>query len=199
MKNLNLLIFFTIILYIATIIFVLKWINYFRCKCKPFPKLKLVKSGIEFFSYNQHRIQIQDAKVIELDNSIYITKDNHQIIITNAKQQFIKQGFLYIKAQGKVNISMSLGLIYKYLNIHIQSPNFSLSGLKQNAIKNIVSFPFQIGVDLKKYLSFIKNILKINITKNQITVSQNKYKLKYVLIYKNNGYKKIYINKTLWN
>ena len=151
-----------------------------------FPKMTLNKYGIVFYSESRHRIRIENARVLQVKNQIYIKSGKKIVIIKNATAPYLAKGYLYFKACGETKVIFNCKSIYRYFNIMIESSFFDLAKLKQNAIKDLLDNLFDIGksAELNKYLHLIINILNIKIDEKDIVIGQNRYNLPFILTYK---------------
>jgi len=186
--------------YILTIILIFFVINKFKYKTKPFPKLKINKNGIIFYSTLKHKIRIDDVKLLQLNDAVYLKKQCEVIVIHNVKDVFTKNNYLYFRAKGEVKILFNTNEIYRYFNIVIQSKKFSLNKLKQLALIDVLNNIFNIKNSkiLKKYLNIVKNILKIDINNKKIEIKPNIFNLSFTLIYKtNNQITRVNVEETL--
>ena len=169
-------------------------------KFKPFPKLKLKRKGIFFFSRDRHRLKIDNNKFIQIKNNLYIKTHDKIVTISNVDKVIFVDKFLYFTSLGHVSINMELREISNYFNIDILSKRFCIDEQKQLAILDILNNNFEIKncKSLKKYIENIKNILNICIFSKKIIIKQNNFKLPFVVKYKlNNKIKKVYVNQTL--
>ena len=186
--------------YILTTFLVFFIIKKNKYKTKPFPKLKINKNGIIFYSNFKHKIKIGDAKLLIIENTAYLKKVNKVLTIHNVEDVFIKDNYLYFKANGNVKILFNTIDFYRYFNIIIQSEKFNINKLKQLALIDILNNVFNIKNSkiFKKYLNIVKNILKININNKKIEIKPNNFNLSYTVIYKtNNQITKVNVEKTL--
>ena len=166
---------------------------------KPIKNAKVNKYGISFLSTSRHKLRLKDAKILALNNTIYLKSNNKTIVIKNATNPIKTKNFLFFTALGEVKIIFNTKSFYKYFNIEIKSPTFDLTQLKNKAINEMVNNLFNLNNchELKHYLKIVIDILNIRITDNKITVKKNDFNLTFQLIYKlNNTIKKININET---
>lgn len=165
-----------------------------------FPRLKFKKFGFVFISNSIHKLKIHNYKVNILENNIYLSLNKNIAILKNVKIINVKKGDLYFQALGEVKIIFDCESVYRYYNLIFISKEFNLKILKHNAkleiLNNLLSYE---KCELhKKFMFFIKNILKININAEKIEIKRNKLKIFYNLVYKLNGnIKKINISETL--
>jgi len=166
---------------------------------KPFPKLKLTKFGIEFFSYKRHKVKV-DSNVVIICQSVYINNGKQIVIIKNVKNVVKKNNYLFFTSNGKIIIELDCGDLYKYFNLKIVSDYIDFESMKQLALMDVLKNEFDINksIYVRKYLNFIKNTLNIQINADNISVNANKLKISYQLIYKLNGkIKKINVSNTI--
>jgi len=186
--------------YILTIFLVFFLIKKNKFKTKPFPKLKINKNGIIFYSNLKHKIKVENVKLLILENTAYLKKGKEIVIIHNIENVFIKSDYLYFKANGNVKILFNAQGFYRYFNIIIESKKFSLNRLKYLALVDVLNNIFNIKNSkiLKKYLNIVKNILKIDINNKKIKINPNNFNLPFTLIYKtNHQITKVNVEETL--
>lgn len=172
----------------------------FKYKCYEFPKIKVVKNGINFFSTKQHKIKIYNLKLCELAGNFYLKSNSQIIVFRNIKNIKIKNNYMYFVGCGKVEMIFDFSKFYKYFNIEININEFNFLQFKQNAILDYLNNRFNIenAKIFQKFLKFIKNTLKIQINNENLTIFSNNLKISYQLIYKlNNKIKKINITNTI--
>lgn len=160
-------------------------------------KFRVLKSGINFFSTKRHRIKISNAKILQIQNIVYLKKDNQTIILKNVDNIYLKEDFLYFDALGNVSILCDLSNIYKYFNLQIYSNQFDFCSIKKQALQDLFNnlFCLNLSEKINRYLKMLKDILNIKITKQGIVVGQNKYYIPLKITYKiNNTIKTININ-----
>ncbi len=157
-----------------------------RRHCNPFPTLVLDRYGISFSSHLKHRIKIGDAKVMQLDNDVYVKCGTKRMILKNVDRVYVINDYLYFNALGQCRIIFNTRRIYKYFNIQILSSRFNIESIKQEAIKDILEHMFNIknSKKLRRFLYICQNILMINLKDNRIVVGRNKFNLKFTLAYK---------------
>lgn len=160
---------------------------------KPFPKLTVLSNGIKFKSFLRHRIKIDNAKLMQVGRTVYLRKNKKLITVNNVDEIYVRNGYLFFTAQGNCEILFPCSRVAKYFNINIKSGMFSITELKQKAIMSMLNNLFDLtkAKDLRKYLYVVKNTLKISITKQQVKVEQNQFKMPFALEYKANNTKKI--------
>lgn len=189
-----------IIFYIFTFVILFLTIEVFRKRYSPIPNLSFKKFGFVFHSNKIHKIKILNYKVRTLDGVIYLSLRNKIAIIKNVKFLDCKYGFLYFKSLGEVKVVFECKDIYRYYNVKIISNEFIINGIKEKAKYEILNnlLNVQDCEYNKNFLFFLKNILKIEINNEKITIKSNNYKISYNLFYKINGkIKKINILETL--
>lgn len=186
--------FYFITAYIVSALITILFIEKFKYKHFPFPKLKITKLGVEFFSTENHRINIGYNKIFVTDEKVYLKTKNQIIVFANIKNVVCKNEHMYFTACGLVKIGFHCGNLYKYFNLMIKSKSFNFEDLKQTAIVDLMNNQFDICKSKKfnKFLNFIKNTLKIQINNEKVLIFSNNLKLSYQLTYKmNNKIKKI--------
>lgn len=167
---------------------------------KPFPKLRLKRNGVFFYSKLRHRVKIGNSKFMQIKNEIYLKTCDNVVVISNVDKVMFVDGYLYFTGIGLISIKLNLKDISNYFNIDIMSEKFSLEEQKQQAILDILNNQFNLKncERLNKYINNIRSILNIDICSKQIVIKQNQFKLPFVLTYKlNNKIKKVYVNQTL--
>lgn len=193
------MIYFLLAFFIAEII-ICFCIEKLKYKVVEFPKFKVTKNGIKFFSLKQHKINISNVKVFEFCDNIYIKTDKRVIIFKNIKNVKIKNNFMYFIGCGRVEINFDFHKFYKYFNIDIVIDNLNFSLFKQTVILDFLNNQFdeEKSKKFQKFLKFIKNTLKIQINNENLTVFSNNLKISYQLVYKlNNKIKRINIQNTI--
>lgn len=175
---------FAIIGYLLGMVIVIYLLNRIFFITKPLPNLKLKKIGLEFYSKKRHKIFVGEASVMQIKNTVYIKHNKKMIVINNVDRVATKNGYIYFKALGKVNINFNAREIYKYFNINIKSNMFDISEIRNGALISITKNLFNIHTkELHRYLNLIINILKIKITDKTLVVKKNKYNLKFQIKY----------------
>ena len=186
-------------LYTIVFIIVLYLCRIKRTRYKIFPKLKLNKQGIIFYSKSNHRIKIDNLKFIVVKDMVYIDINANMFILKNVKNVHYYKNYLYFTCLGDCKFYFDTKLIYKYFNIKIESDYLDIENLKQLALLDMINNKFRLNSSriLNKYINVIKNILNINISDKEIVIKENKYRIPFVLIYKvNNKIKKIKVEET---
>jgi len=197
----NFNVIFILFFYFFTIFFVNFLINKFKLKTKPLPKLKINKNGIFFTSYLNHKIKINFFKILIIDNVVYLKQNNNFILIKNVANVFTSNNYLYFKGLGEVKIMFNAEEFYRYFNIVIKCNKFNINKLKQNALMDILNNVFNLKNSkiLKKYVNFIKNVLKININNKKISIKPNNFNFSYTLYYVvNNKIKQVEVKERIW-
>lgn len=180
------------VVYMCSIFLIFLIIAMYKVKVKPFPQLHLLKDGIYFNSTFQHKLKIDDASVMQIDNEIFLSKSGRRIVIKNATLCFIKNGYMFFKPLGNCCIGINTSRFYKYFEIIIKSKQFNLETMKQQALQDVLFNIFNINkcIKLKRFLHIVTNILKIKIINNKLNISQNKYGIPFSVEYVKNGKKK---------
>lgn len=190
-----------VVLYFLVFSLVLKVKKNKGIKFKKFPTLKLTKNGIEFSSFDIHRIFIKDFKVMQVENVVYLKTQSQLLTISNIDNVFYFENYLHFTSKGRVKILFDCTSIYRYFSIKIESKKFNLNSLKQMAILDLMNNAFDLNKSkiMKKYINIIENVLNIKISKEKVVVKQNKLKIPFILTYKiNNKIKKVKINEITW-
>ena len=185
-----------LVIYSITFFCVVKLKKSAQLKCQNFTHLRLKKNCISFVSNGIHRIKISNAKIMQMNNILYLNLSNRLVIISNVKDVKIYESYLYFTALGKVEILIDLKTIYKYFAIQIRSKQFDINELKQRAIIDLMNNNFDINFCkiMKRYIKIIEKVLNIVILQKKIIVKPNKFKLSFVLSYKlNNQIKRVSI------
>lgn len=197
-KYLNMII--TLVAYFITFYVVVRMKNNVKQEKQSFPNLKLNKRGISFFSLGNLSIRIEEVKVAQIGNVLYIKTKNDLVLIQNVKNAKLIENQLYFECLGEVDIFFDCRKYYKYFLIEIKSRQFDFRKEKQNALIDIINHNFNIkeSAVAKKYITIIQRVLNIKIGNEKITVGQNKFRFSYVLIYKlNNVIKRVTINERI--
>ena len=105
------LLYFTI--YLITFIIFDKIFWKIRFRVYDFSNLRLIDNGIEFYSKNQHRLNIDDAKWIYDANKITIFTSKNLITICNVKNVFMNKCWLYFTSLGTVTINGAIDVEVK--------------------------------------------------------------------------------------
>lgn len=189
-KNLNMTAFFFayfltfIVFLIATI---LKNKRFYAIK-----DVKLTKYGLVFYSNNRHRIKIYGAKMLIIENNVYLKKNSRTVVLKNVDKVSVNKDYLYFNSLGKTKIIMNCKKFYKYFVVRVESEDFDIEELKENAIQDILNniFDFNNCIELKRYLKIMREILKIDLENDHVKLTKNNYELSYTLTYILNGTKK---------
>lgn len=179
--------------YILGVVIIITFNYVSKLKFKDIEGVKVVKDGLVFFSKSQHRLRVDNAKYLIVDNDIFIKYKKKSVILNNVRFLTLKKGYLHFKALGNVKISMNCIKFYKYFNIVVKSEKFNLDCMKTLALKGLINNIFNPykSKEFKHYLRVLIYILNIHIDYEKITVGKNKYKLNYDIEYKLNGKKKV--------
>lgn len=191
---------FALLAYFLTFYLVIKIKSKFKHKETSFPFLKFTKTGISFFSYNQHEIKIQNMKTMQIDGLVYLKNGDKLIIISNVKDVKIYEDYLLFTANGETKILFDCKEYYRYFTLDIQSEQFNLNNIKQTAILDIMNNNFDLNSSslAKRYMNLLKNILNIHIDNEKIVVKPNKFKFSFVVTYKiNNKIKQVNIRQRI--
>lgn len=189
-----------IIAFIISNVITLILLEKFKYKIFEFPKLKTNKNGIQFFSFKKHRLYVERVKIFKIADNYYLKTDKAIIIFKNIKNVVLKNGYMYFKALGEVEINFNFENLYRYFNFNINLKNVDFNNLKQIAILDLMNNGFEVekSENFKKFLKFIKNILKIEINDKKLTIFSNNLNISYQIVYKcNNKIKKINIQNTI--
>ena len=103
-----------------------------------FPRLKLTKRGVVFYSKRTHRIRFCNYKNFLLNNVLYLKTDFNLVAISNIKDVKIYNEFLYFTGCGKVEIKFDCNKIFRYFFIDIKSKQFDLNSIQQQSINAIL-------------------------------------------------------------
>lgn len=163
------------------------------------PKLCMTKYGLIFHSNKRHRIRVGEVKLLILNNTVYLKRNNRTVVIKSIDRVFLKSGYLYFRALGEVKIIFNCKSFYKYFNILIKSDEFDFNEIKNRALYDMVDYLFSLNEckSLISFLNIVHRILNISINDKNVIVKKNKYNISFSLIYKvNNQLKKININET---
>ena len=167
-------------------------------RVKPLPKIKIIKSGLVFFSFFYHKIYVGDVKLIKFEGLIYLKKSDKIMVIKNIEKVFLKNEYLFFKGMGKVHIILNCKNIFRQFNLEISSPNFDVELLKERAINELINnlFDYENCKLVKRYLFLVENIFNINANEKSLIVKQNKYFLSFSLSYRvKNCYKTVKFNQ----
>ncbi len=190
---------FLIPAYFVVVIIVFLLVNKRKDRFTPFPKLKVTRFGLSFYSISRHRLKIDDASMITLNKAIYLKKDNQLVTIKNVDKSIRENGYLYFSGLGEVMIYMDMKNIYKYFNINVSTPKLDFVALKNKASQDILTNVFDMS-KCRYVNSYMKLIKMLNITflEDKLIIKPNKFHLSYTLTYKlNNKIKKVHIEDTI--
>ena len=180
--------------YIITTIIVLTILRLLRFKHVEIKNAHIFKYGIIFKSTARHRLFVGDAKMLVVENNVYLKLNKKVVVIKRVANAEIKKGYVYFTSLGETKIIVNIKEIYKYFCIVVQSNAFNLQEIRAMAINEMLAdvFNFKNGKAVKRYLNIVKNILKIDLQNNCVKVSRNRFNLHFSLIYKlHNKTKKI--------
>ena len=166
-----------------TLLFIM--LNKKNNKIYPLPSVKFKNKKICFGSNKRHKIFVGMCKVLEINNNVFLKQNDKLVKIENVKNAKQKNGWLYFNAVGEVKIFIGNKKWLRYAEMDICSSQFDLTKLKQAAGYELVNNLFDIHActSLIRYLKFVKQVLKIELTTNGIKVKQNIYGLKFCLDY----------------
>ncbi len=189
-KNLNMTAFF--FAYFLTFIVFLIAIILKNKRFYAIIDVKLTKYGLVFYSNNRHRIKIHNAKMLIIENNVYLKKNNRTVVLKNVDKVSVNKDYLYFNSLGKTQIIMNCKKFYKYFVVQVESEDFDIEELKENAIQDILNniFDFNNCIELKRYLKIMREILKIDLENDHVKLTKNNYELSYTLTYILNGVKK---------
>ncbi len=181
-----------LIVYFVTFTLTMLVILHFRCKVKPLPKLKLKKFGLEFVSTAKHKIETDGAEVMIIGHAVHCKKGDRLITIKNVKNVFVWGKFLYFGCFGRTQIFCDVKSFFNYMQLKIEMENFDVQNFYEAAVADLINhlFCFENSEKLKKYLTFVKKVLKISVNNTKLTIKQNKLKLAFCLTYVVAGRKK---------
>jgi len=186
--------------YIISALITLYVLQKFKYKTFPLPKLKLSKSGINFYSTKKHKIKVDNVKIISINNGVCVKTEKEIIVFKNVKNVILRNEHVYFYACGKVEIVFNSLNYYRYFNFKIISKDFDFEEFKQHALLDLINcnFDFEKAENFKKFINFIKNTLKIDINEEKIKLSTNLIPFSYQMIYRlNNKIKRINVSNTI--
>ena len=189
-----------VIAYFLTFYLVMKIKNKHKQKEICFPLLKMTKTGITFFSYDEHKINIQNMKTMQIGDVLYLRTTEKLIIISNVKNVKIYEDFVQFTSCGQTKILFDCLDFFRYFAIDICSKQFNLSKIKQTAILDLMNNNFDIKSSAlaQRYINIIKNILNIHIDNEKVIIKPNRFKFSFVVTYMvNNKIKRVNIRQTL--
>ncbi len=185
--------FYFIFAYFSTFFVVMALLKVKNKKFQPIKNCKLKKYGLVFSSRNKHRIKIYGAKVLKIENNVYLKLNNRTVVIKNITSAYTYKDFLYFTGLGEVKIVMNCKKFYKYFCVRVESKHFDIEELKIDAINDILEhiFDFNECKNLIRFLRVMREILKIDLGADSVKISKNKYDFAYTLTYIVKGHKKI--------
>ena len=186
--------------YIVSVLITFIILQKFKYKTFPLPKLKLSKSGISFFSTKKHKIKIEHVKIISISNGVCVKTEKEIIVIKNVKNVILRYEHMYFCGCGKVDIVFNSLNYYRYFNFKIISKDFNFEEFKQLALLDLINCHFDCNKaeNFKKFINFIKNTLKIDISEEKIKLSTNLIPFSYQIIYRlNNKIKRINVSNSI--
>lgn len=174
-----------IFVYLVSVTITLILLSVKQNKIFPLPVIEFKDKKICFVSHLRHKIFVGECKVLELNNKVFLKQNTKLIEIVNVAKIKQKNGWLYFNAKGNVQIDIGNKKWLRYAEMHISSNQFDLADLKQNAAKELMNNLFNIPAceSLIRYLKFIKDVLKIELTDKGIKVKNNLYGLAFCLDY----------------
>lgn len=183
-------IFLIVYLFTITIVFII--INKKKNKIYPIPETYFCDDKICFYTNHKHKICVGECSLLVVKNKAYLKRMNKRICLCNVENVKLKKQMLTFVGLGTVEIKTGKSKINKYLQMDISSHDFDLTGLKREAVLEMLNnlFDFAACESLKRYLRFVKRILNININNSKIEVKQNVYNLAFCVDYEFKGDKK---------
>lgn len=156
-----------------------------RNKIYPLPVVEFRGKKLCFNSNKRHKIFVGACKVLEIDNKVFLKQNDRVVKIENIENVKQKNGWLYFIAVGNVEIFIGNKKWLRYAELNIYSNQFDLTKLKQSAGLELLNnlFDYNKCLSLIRYLKFIRQVLKIDLTNTGIRVKQNAYDLKFCLDY----------------
>lgn len=184
--------FVLLVCYFFTISCVFLILHHIKNKTFPLPKIDVFCGGLKFVSFKRHKIFVGNVKLLGFDECIYLKHNDKIIKISNVKNATIKDGWLNFNANGEVKVNLKNTKWFRYLQMDICSSKFELSGLKQNAITELMNNLFNRPncIQLKRYIRFLRAVLKIDFSCGQLKVKQNLYHLPFEIKYEMLGKQK---------
>lgn len=189
-----------LIAYFVTFYLMMKLKTKYKLKRKSFPYLKMNKTGITFFSHSEHKIKIQNMKIMQVENNVYLKQGNNLIIITNVSEVKGYEDYLLFTSNGETRILFDCNDYFRYFAINIKSEQFSLDEIKQSAILDLMNNNFDINLSVlaKRYINILKNTLNINFDNKKLIIKPNRFKFSFTVIYKvNNKIKHVNIRQRI--
>ncbi len=172
--------------------------NFF--KYKKFPQIKMRKGGLVFNSFKEHRLKVENEKIMGIGNILYLNLSGSLVIVSNVTNVKKCGNYLYFKCLGQVEIYFNCESYYRFFLIDVKSSQFNLREIKQLALRDLMNNGFDLNFAkiAQKYIKILKNVLNIHVFSNKIVVKSNKFKLSYTLTYKlNNVIKHIVVNERI--
>lgn len=181
-----------LISYLFTISCMFLIIHHIKNRTFPLPKIDVFCGGLKFVSFKRHKIFVGNVKLLKVDECIYLKQRDKIIKISNVKNATIKDGYLSFNANGEVKVSLKNNKWFRYLQMDICSSKFELGELKQNAIAELMNNLFDRPncIQLKRYIRFLRGVLKIDFSCGQLKVKQNLYHLPFEIKYEMLGKQK---------
>mgnify|MGYP003303354362 CR=1 FL=1 len=118
----------------------------FKYKAFPLPKLKLSKSGINFYSTKNHKIKVSNAKIISINNGVFVKTEKEIIVFKNVKNIILRNEHMYFYGCGKVDIVFNSLNYSRYFNFKIISKDLSNGILKINFTKELYTFEIILSI-----------------------------------------------------
>ena len=182
---------FCFIFYFITIFLFFIILTNKKEKFSTFPKMYLKRSGINFYSFKRHRIQIDNAKIMQVGTKVYIKQGEKFLILNNVDELKIDSSYLYFKAKGNVELECGYAHMYRYYNIDINSSKIDVDSFKQQCLHKYLENPFGNDEKIFSYVKFLNRIFNIKVENDKIFFGRNKYRIPFVATYKLNGKTKI--------
>lgn len=180
------------VFYLTLFLIFLLIFNKLKRKFSKFPKLKLKRNGINFYSKSSHLISVTNCEIEIYNKKIILIYNSKIVQIENVRVKFIDDEKIYIKALGNVNIIFNCEKYFRYFNFEIQSNYFEIETLKQKAILSLIENNFdEKNFTMKKYLLTIIDKLKIRIDNKKVVVGKNDFGFPFVIKYKTGNVLKV--------
>ncbi len=176
-----------IISYILTSIAMIFVCRYKNTLTKPITNMRLNKYGLTFVSHARHKIKVGDAKIMQVDSTIYIKREK-TIVLKNVDRVVLTGDWLYFTGLGEVKIIFNCKKFYRYFNVKITSSKFDLEPIKQQAMQQILDNLFNLNAcdKVKRYIFILTEVLKITLSATRVEVKQNDFYIPFTLTYKAN-------------
>lgn len=167
-------------------------LNKSRKSFSRFPKLYLTEFGVEMSTISKHRLFVHNAKIIHVENIVYVKLGTQMFILQNVDNVFLCDEYLYFRGQGRVKIIFNTKKIFKYFDMKIASPVLEFENRKQKVIISILNdlFFWERNKELLNYIRFLRYVLNIKITKNALIVGKNKLNIPFSIEYISAGKRK---------